>query len=80
MSLLSEVKYLSTASFPVLKLKSSESFECVKIDITFQDHNGEKCVFLISEYEMMYESFVPITIVLKQILFLTGLNDPYSVS
>jgi len=74
-----DVKYLSSASFPVLKMRSSEDFGSIKIDVTFLDHNGEKCVHLIREYGAKYPALLPLTLVLKQVVYFAGLNDPYLV-
>ncbi len=56
-----------------------ENYGGIKIDITFQDHNGERCVHLIMQYQMCYQALLPLTIALKQVLYLAGMNDPYVV-
>lgn len=74
-----DVKYLNTASFPVLKMRSTDALGAIKVDVTFQDHNGERCLHLMMEYGRRYGAMQPLTLVMKQVLYLSGLNDPYVV-
>lgn len=41
---------------------------------------GEKCAWLVRNYLEDFPQLSPIVLVLKQVLFLAGLNDPYTVS
>ena len=74
-----EVKYIKSASIPVLKLVTSMEFENSKVDITLKDvrHSGMNCVALIRHYIVIYPSLKPIALVLKQLLYVAKLNDPY---
>lgn len=60
-------------------MRSTEEFGSIKIDMTFLDHNGQKCVHLIREYAAKYPALMPLTLVMKQVIFFAGLNDPYVV-
>lgn len=44
-----EVKYIKSATIPVLKLMTTYEFECFKVDITIKDlnHYGLNCVGLV---------------------------------
>jgi DNA polymerase sigma len=49
------------------------------IDITHKTemHNGLACVDLVKKYLMQYWFLEPLILVLKQMLKVNGLNDPY---
>ena len=74
-----EANYIKSASIPVLKLFTDVSFGSTKIDITIKDSNhfGLNCVALIKKYLVIYKPLKPVTLVLKQLLYKTELNDPY---
>jgi len=78
--LISEIKYISTATIPVVKIISSEKFKNKRVDITMRDHYGDICVNLAKHYIDTYKPFKPLILLLKQIVFFARLNDPYSVS
>lgn len=77
--LITEVKFIKNTSIPVLKLVANAQYDNLKIDITLQDprHSGVQCVGLIHQYMNMYPFLRPIALVLKQLLYLGKLNDPY---
>ena len=74
-----EIKFLSGASTPIVKLISSENYNNMHIDISIQDekHFGLKCVDLVNSFISQYESLKPLVLVLKNILKRANLNDPY---
>ena len=74
-----EIKFIKGASIPVLKIKTNEEYGEIKIDITVKGfkHSGLNCVSLIKQYLIYYRPLRPITLILKHLLFITELNDPY---
>lgn len=74
-----EAKFIKGASIPVLKIKTNDEYGETKIDITVksQRHSGLNCVGLIKQYLVYYRPLRPLTLILKQLLYLTELNDPY---
>lgn len=76
----SEVKFISNASFPVIKIVCNAEYLNKKLDITMQDHkhNGLNCVDLVKEYLIQYEGILrPIVFIMKHLLYMAELNDPY---
>lgn len=74
-----EVKFIKGASIPVLKIKTNDEYGETKIDITVKGlrHSGLNCVGLIKQYLVYYRPLRPITLILKHLLYITELNDPY---
>ena len=74
-----EANYIKSASFPVLKLFTDSSLGNTKIDINIKDDKnyGLNCVNLVKEFLILYKPLKPVTLVLKQLLYKTELNDPY---
>ena len=74
-----EIKFIKGATIPVLKIKTNDEFGETKIDITVKGlrHSGLNCVSLIKQYIVYYRPLRPITLILKQLLHITELNDPY---
>lgn len=77
-----EIKYIYNARVPVIKLEAEKKYLGKKIDITIIDdrHNGLQCAETIQEYIKKYPALRPLFLVLKQTLYLSGLNDPSKVS
>ena len=80
--IIEDVHYVDQAHIPIIKITSSEKFNYKKIDITVKDcedntHNGEKCVKLVKKYLSKYKELKPLFLVIKQLVFLAQLNDPY---
>lgn len=74
-------KYIKTANYPVLKLECTPEYANKRLDITVKEvrHSGMSCVGLVREYLKEYEGILrPLVYVLKQILFLANLNDPFT--
>lgn len=74
-------KYIKTANYPVLKLECTPEYANKRLDITVKEvrHSGLSCVGLVREYLKEYEGILrPLVYVLKQILFLANLNDPFT--
>ncbi len=74
-----EARFIRGASIPVLKLTAAAEFEGCKLDITLKDdrHSGLSCVALVRQYVAMYPPLRPLALVLKQLLHISHLNDPY---
>jgi non-canonical poly(A) RNA polymerase PAPD5/7 len=74
-----DVKYIHTASIPVIKVFSTEEFGSKKIDITLQDgkHNGMKCVTLVENYLETFKHLRYLVLAFKQLIFNGQLNDPF---
>ena len=74
-----EAKFIRGASIPVLKLIATPEFESCKLDITLKDsrHSGLSCVALVRQYIAIYQPLRPLALVLKQLLHVAHLNDPY---
>jgi len=77
--IITEVKFIKNTSIPVLKLVVNAQYDNLKIDMTLQDirHSGVSCVGLIRQFMVMYPFLKPVALVLKQLLFLGKLNDPF---
>ncbi len=75
------VKFLSSASVPVVKAECGEAMGYVKLDVTIQDakHKGLKCVEIVKEFMKQYPQLEPLMLVFKYILRIIELNDPYKV-
>lgn len=80
--LIKEIKYIKTATVPVIKITAVEKYLHRKVDITLREfkdskHNGEACVELIKDYIKAYKVFKPLILVLKQLIYNAKLYDPY---
>lgn len=76
------IKYIDSASIPIIKLTSSEQYNSMFIDISIQDskHYGLKCVELVKSYLKEYEALEPLIFSLKNMLRNANLNNPYTVN
>ena len=75
-----KIDYISSAYVPIIKMVTeADSFE-IKVDITFKDetHRGSDCVRLVKQYMMEYHLLSHMVMILKHILKVHNLNDPYS--
>lgn len=74
-----EVKYIGSANVPIVKATCTKEFGSKKIDITVQDgkHTGMKCVELVERYLNVYPCLRYLVLPLKQLLFNSGMNNPY---
>lgn len=73
--------YIRGASYPVLKIECTAQYNSKKMDITIKEarHTGINCVSLVRDYIVEYEKILrPIVFVLKQMVFMAGLNDPFT--
>lgn len=75
----SESKYLRNAQVPVVKMVTCEHKGGFPVDVTAHDprHQGLECVKLVKSLIEKYPALKPIVLILKQLLNLTGLSDPY---
>jgi ankyrin repeat protein len=78
-STFSESKYLRNAQVPVLKLVTSANWGGFPVDVTAHDprHQGLECVNLVKGLVTKYPPLKPIVLVLKQMLNMADLSDPY---
>lgn len=76
------VTIIRGASTPVIKLEYLECDQSIKVDISVKDlkHRGIECVKLVQEYVQRYTSLKKLLLVLKSIIKLANLNDPYLVA
>ena len=77
-----EIKFIKTATVPVIKLTSTEEFLNRKVDITLREykdnqHSGEFCVELVKGYIKNYAVFKPLILVLKKLIYEARMNDTY---
>lgn len=74
------VKFIKTASVPIIKIQCSKKYNSKKIDITYKDenHNGLDSVDLILKYLSIYPQLRPLVFVLKKFIYSTNIYDPYS--
>ena len=74
-----DMKYISGASVPVLKIFTNSDYHKISLDISIenQEHHGEECVNYIKNKIKEFEVLTPITFALKTILQKAFLNDPY---
>lgn len=73
-------KFIRQASIPVLKIVCTEKYLDTKIDVCLHEprHTGITCVTLVKDYLFKYSGMLrPLVLVLKQMLYMTQLNDPY---
>ncbi len=75
-----QIKYIDTATIPLIKIEATNEFKNMQIDISIQDskHMGLKCVELVKEYINQFEALEPLLYVLKNLLKNANLNDPYT--
>lgn len=80
-SLIKNVTIIRGASTPVIKLEYIEGNHYIKVDISVKDakHKGMESLKLVQEYVKRYDSLKKILLVLKCIIKLANLNDPYLV-
>lgn len=80
-ALIKNVSIIRSASTPVIKLEYLEDGNPIKVDISVKDakHRGIECVKLVQQYVEYYGSFKKLLLVLKYIIKLANLNDPYLV-
>ncbi len=73
------IKLLSKATVPVIKLESSPELHNIKLDLTVKSatHRGLQCVEIVKEYLKQFPQLQPLLLLLKYMLKLTELNDPY---
>lgn len=74
-------KYIKGASYPVLKIECTQRYNNKRMDITIKEarHTGINCVSLVRDYLVEYEKILrPIVFVLKQMVYMAGLNDPFT--
>ena len=74
-----DIKYISGASVPVLKIFTKNEYHKISLDISLEnpEHHGEECVNYIKQKIQEYEVLTPLTFALKTILLKAFLNDPY---
>ncbi|XP_064168239.1 terminal nucleotidyltransferase 4B-like isoform X1 [Anguilla rostrata] len=70
------VKVLDKATVPIIKL--TDSFTEVKVDISFNVHNGVKAAVLIKEFKKKYPVLPYLVLVLKQFLLQRDLNEVFT--
>lgn len=77
--LFDEAKYLRNAQIPVLKLVTCAELGGFPVDVTVEDirHQGLECVELVKRLVCKYPPLKPIVLILKQLLNLSELSDPY---
>lgn len=77
--LFSQAKYLRNAQIPVLKLNTCPALGGFPVDVTVADmrHQGLECVDLVKTLTRKYPPLKPVVLVLKQLLTLSDLSDPY---
>lgn len=74
-------KYIRGAAYPVLKIECTSLFNFKRLDITIKEirHTGMSCVDLVREYIAEYEHILkPMVFVLKQMVYMANLNDPFT--
>lgn len=74
-----KIDFISTASVPIIKVMTEDSDYSIKVDITFGDetHKGSDCVSLVKDYMRQFGILSKMVMVIKQLLKVKDLNDPY---
>eukprot|EP01022_Parablepharisma_sp_SALTPOND_P004298 TRINITY_DN119_c0_g1_i1.p1 TRINITY_DN119_c0_g1~~TRINITY_DN119_c0_g1_i1.p1 ORF type:complete len:975 (-),score=71.83 TRINITY_DN119_c0_g1_i1:8854-11778(-) len=74
-----ETKMIQNTSMPVLRVECNEEMNCAKLDITVNDsrHKGIECVEMVRNVLKEYPELEKLMLVLKHILKIAELNDPY---
>ncbi|KAG9341946.1 hypothetical protein JZ751_018263 [Albula glossodonta] len=70
------VKVLDKATVPIIKL--TDSYTDVKVDISFNVHNGVKAAVLIKDFKKKYPVLPYLVLVLKQFLLQRDLNEVFT--
>jgi non-canonical poly(A) RNA polymerase PAPD5/7 len=73
------IDFISTASVPIIKVVTEDNNYSIKVDITFGDetHKGSHCVRLVKDYMRQFGILNRMVMVIKQLLKVKDLNDPY---
>lgn len=77
---ISNIKFIESATIPIIKIIASDYFNNMNIDISIQDskHYGMKCVNLVKDYISEFEALEPLLYALKNLLKNGNLNNPYT--
>lgn len=77
---ITKIDYISSASVPIIKLETMDWGNEIKVDVTFGDntHKGSQWVELVKKYLSFYPILGHIVMIIKQLLKVKNLNDPYS--
>ena len=72
-------KNIYSAKVPVFKIETKGKFEKMKVDITLKNsvHAGITSVCLVESYLKLYKPLKPMILVLKRLLYILQLEDPY---
>ena len=81
-NLIKEFKYIKETNFPFIKITTTHQYNYKKINLSFLKYKEKtkkslKRVELIKNYQRIYKPLKPIILILKQILYLSHLNNPY---
>jgi len=74
------LKFIDNTNIPLIKITTIDGYNNMQIDISIQDqkHYGIKCVELVKTFLQEYEVLEPLIFALKNILYHSNLNDPYT--
>jgi len=75
-----KIDYISSATVPIIKMITEHSGVEVKVDLTYGDdsHRGKDWVDLVKDYMNQFPILSKMMMVIKQLLKVNNLNDPYS--
>ena len=73
----SEIKFIFNTDVPIIKLKTTDKYKELAIDISMDSHQGPKCVGYIKEKLEYYEHLRSLILVLKKIFYIAKLNIPH---
>jgi len=70
---------IENTTIPLVKAVTTNESYNIQVDLSFQDskHFGLKCVNLIKSFLNDYEVLQPLMLCLKNLLYISRLNDPY---
>lgn len=75
-----KINYISSASIPIIKIDTKMDNCAIKVDISFkhEGHKGNDWVQIVKSWIEKYPVLRDITMVLKHILKVYNVNDPYT--
>ena len=73
------VKYIGETQVPIIKIKTTEEFHNLNLDISFEasSHHGQQCVEYINSKIKEFSPLIHLILALKTIFYNANINEPY---
>lgn len=72
-----DIKFINKTKVPIIKIKTTEEYNNMNIDLSMDLHKGKECASFIKEQLEKYKPLREMTLALKTIFYSAKLNDPY---